>query len=192
MIRRMLKEMEHGFRPFEERESFEEEFEDPLEKMMKRFEETPEEFEELIKEEETPSGRIRRYGPFVYGFSYSKRPGEEPEFQEFGNIKPGERGEIEPTPRGEREPLTEVVDMEDKYEVTVEVPGVKKDEIDLSATEDSMEIKTTGERKYRKELFFEDSIDPDKIDANFKYGILYVDVEKKEEEEKEGKKIEVK
>lgn len=188
----MQREMERGFQFFEEEPS-EKELWDPFEEMMQSFEErSPEELTEFVKEEETPQGKIRRFGPFVYGFSYSKKPGEEPEIQEFGNIRPGGRGEIKPAPGGEREPLTEIVDLNGKYEITVELPGVEKDEIDLSTTEESMKIKTTGERKYRKEIQFRETINPEKVDANFKHGILTIEVEKKEEEEEEGKKIDVK
>lgn len=191
MMKRMRKEMERGFSLFGEGPS-EEEFKDPFEEMMKKFEESPKDFEEFVKEEETPEGKVRRYGPFVYGFSYTKKPGEEPEFQEFGNIKPSERGEISPMPKGEREPLTEVVDLNGKYEITIEVPGVEKENIDLSATEGTMRIKTSGERKYNKEIRFESQIDPEKVDANFKHGVLTIEVDKKTKEEEEGKKIEIK
>lgn len=187
MIKRMQREIERTFRPFEDRRCLNDEF-DPFEEMMKGFDEAPERF---TSEEEKSSGKVRRYGPFVYGFSYSKRPGEEPEIQEFGNIKSDRKGEIEPMPRGEREPLTDITDMGDRYEITVEIPGVNKGEIDISATEDSLNIKTTGERKFRKELNFKDSVDPDGIEANFKHGVLYMDIDKKEHKEKEGKKIDV-
>lgn len=193
MLKRMRKEMERGFSWLGEEEIPEESIWDPFGEMMDWFErESPEDLEKFVTEEETPQGKVRRYGPFVYGFSYTKRSGEEPEIQEFGNVKPSGRGEIRPTPRGEREPLTEVVDLNGRYEITVEVPGVKKDEIDLSATEDTMKVETTGERKYQKTISFEDPIDPDKVDANFRNGILTVEAEKKEKEEKKGKEIEVK
>jgi len=82
-----------GF-PFERKERFEDDwFKEPFESMIQRFEESmPSEFNELVREEKTPSGVSRRYGPFVYGFSYTAEPGKEPIFQEFGNIKPSHRG----------------------------------------------------------------------------------------------------
>lgn len=194
MMKRMRKRMERGFRgfPFGE-EEFEESMWEPFDDMVKMFEgEVPEDFKDFVVEEDTPTGKVRRFGPFVYGFSYSKKPGEEPEIQEFGNVKPTGRGKISPSPKGEREPLTEVIDLNGKYEVTVEVPGVKKKEIDLSATEETLKIKTTGERKYQKEVNFKDSINPENIDANFRNGILTLEIEKKEKEKKEEKKIEIK
>ncbi len=192
MMKRMRREMEQGFRLLGEEETEEGDVWNPFEEMMKDFEEkTPEEFEEFVKEEETPQGKVRRYGPFVYGFSYSKKPGEEPEIQEFGNVKPSGRGEIEPSPEGEREPLTEVVELDGIYEVTVEVPGVEKGEIELSATENGLKVRTTGDRRYHKEIDFDEPIDTDEVDATFRNGILTVELEKEEKEEDEGKRIEI-
>ncbi len=187
MVKKMREEMERF--PFGGEEKW---FEDPFAEMFEKIEESPEDLEEFITEEETPGGKVRKYGPFVYGFSYSKKPGEEPEIQEFGNIKSGEHGKVRPAPKGEREPLTEVVDLNGKFEITIEMPGVEKEEINLTATEEKMKVKTTGERKYRKEIKFEVPINPDKVDANFLHGCLTVEVEKKEEETDEGKEIEVK
>lgn len=192
ILRRMRREMERGFRFFG-KEGSEQEFIDPFDQMMRRLEEEmPKEAEDFISEEETPSGKVQRFGPFVYGFSYTKKPGEEPEFQEFGNVRPSRTGEIEPTPEGVREPLTEVIDLNGKYEITIEVPGVKKEEIDLSATEDSMKVETTGDKKYKKEVSFEEPVNPEKVDANFRHGVLSAEIEKKQEEEGREKNIEIK
>ncbi|KXB08266.1 hypothetical protein AKJ58_00410 [candidate division MSBL1 archaeon SCGC-AAA385D11] len=195
MLKRMRRRMERGFRgfPFFEEEEYERSLWEPFENMVKMFEgEIPEDLKDFVKEEETPSGKVRRFGPFVYGFSYSKRPGEEPQIQEFGNIRQAGPGRVVPASGGEREPLTEVVDLNGVYEITVEIPGVEKEEIDLSATEETLSIETTGERKYQKKVSFEEPVDPDKVDANFRNGILTIEVEKKEKEKKEKKKVEVK
>lgn len=192
MIRRMRREMQRSFQFFGEEKPSEEQIWGPFEDMMRDFEErTPSEMKEFTKEEDTPHGKVRKYGPFVYGFSYSKKPGEEPEIQEFGNVRPSGRGKIRPAPEGEREPLTEVIDLNGKYEITVEIPGVEKDEVDISATENRFRVETTGERKYRKEIELEEPIDPDKVDANFRHGILTIEVEKREGDKDKGKKIDV-
>lgn len=192
MIKRMRREMERGMSYFEEG-PFSESRWDPFESMMERFEkETPEDLKDFVTEEETPQGKVRKFGPFVYGFSYSKKPGEEPEIQEFGNIRPGREGTVEPAPEGKREPLTELVDLNGKFEITVELPGATKDEIDVTTTEETMNIKTTGDRKYQKKISFDEPINPNKVDANFKHGILTIEVDKKEEEEEEGKQIDIK
>ncbi len=74
------------------RRDIEDWIEEPFEQMIERFEESvPPEFEGLVREEKTPSGIVRRYGPFVYGFSYTAEPGKMPIFQEFGNVRPSSR-----------------------------------------------------------------------------------------------------
>jgi len=191
IIERMRREMRQGF-PFYSGGK-EEDYRDPLGDITRIFDEDfSENFEKFVKEDETPSGKVKKFGPIVYGFSYSKKPGEEPEIQEFGNVRPTGRGKLSPSPEGEREPLIEVVDLNGKYEVTVEMPGVEKDEIDLSVSKEKMSVKTTGDRKYRKNIKFEKPVKPEKVEATFRNGILTLEIEKEEKDEKKGRKIDIK
>ncbi len=176
-----------GF-PFERKERFEDDwFKEPFESMIQRFEESmPSEFNELIREEETPSGVSRRYGPFVYGFSYTAEPGKEPVFQEFGNIKPSYRG-IEPS-QG-REPLVDVMSEKDKFKIFVELPGVEKEKVKLDVAEDSVEIKTDDEKKFYKMIYLDSTVDPDSAKASYKNGILTLELDKKET--RKGKEVKI-
>ncbi len=164
--------------PFERREKSEEDwFKLPFEEMIKRFEASmPEEFQEFVREEKTPSGVSRRYGPFVYGFSYTSEPGKEPVFQEFGNIKPSHRG-IEPS--GGREPLVDVMDEKDRYKIYAELPGVDKEKIKLDVADSSIEIKTDDEKKFYKMIYLESAVDPDSAKASYNNGVLTVELDKK-------------
>ncbi|MGB3921412.1 archaeal heat shock protein Hsp20 [Methanothrix sp.] len=151
--------------------------EDPFKAMIKRFEEsTPSEFKDLVREEETPTGTIRRYGPFVYGFSYTAEPGKEPVFQEFGNIRPSSRGIL---PSQGREPLVDVMSEKDKFKIFVELPGVDKDEVKLNVAEDSIEIRTNDERKFYKFIDLDETVDVDSTKASYKNGILTIELDKK-------------
>ncbi len=155
---------------------------DPFEDFMERLEEElPKELKDFVIEEETPEGRIRRYGPFIYGFTLTKEPGKEPVIKEFGNIRPSLR-RIEPSPQ--REPLVDVLDQKDSYEVVAELPGVDKKDIKLHATEDTLEIKTENERKYYKEVTFDEPVDPKSAKATYNNGVLSVKLKKKEGEKK--------
>lgn len=176
-----------GF-PFERKERFEDDwFKEPFESMIQRFEESmPTQFNELIREEETPSGVSRRYGPFVYGFSYTAEPGKEPVFQEFGNIKPSYRG-IEPS-QG-REPLVDVMSEKDKFKIFVELPGVEKEKVKLDVAEDSVEIKTDDEKKFYKMISLDSTVDPDSAKASYKNGILTLELDKKEK--RKGKEVKI-
>ncbi len=176
-----------GF-PFERKERFEDDwFKEPFEDMIERFEESmPAEFKSFVREEDTPGGISRRYGPFVYGFSYTAEPGKEPIFQEFGNIKPSHRG-IEPS-QG-REPLVDVMSEKDKFKIFVELPGVDKDKVKLDVAEDSVEIKTEDEKKFYKMIYLDSAVDPDSSKASYKNGILTLELDKKEK--RKGKEIKI-
>lgn len=162
-------------------------FQEPFEEMIKRFEESvPLESTELVREEKTPSGVVRRYGPFVYGFSYTAEPGKEPVFQEFGNIRPSHRG-IEPSPG--REPLVDVMEEKDKYKIFVELPGVDKEKVKLDVAEDSIEVKTEDDKKFYKMINLDSAVNPDTSKASYKNGVLTLELEKKEK--RTGKEIKI-
>ncbi|AET63674.1 archaeal heat shock protein Hsp20 [Methanothrix harundinacea] len=175
-----------GF-PFEE-EREEGIYRDPFEDLIRRFQEgIPEDLKELVREEETPGGTSRRYGPFVYGFSYTAEPGKEPTFREFGNIRPS-RGGIEPS--SGREPLVDVMEDGDLYKIFAELPGVEKENIKLDSTERSVRIETTGEKKFAKTIALDAEVDPDSAKASYKNGVLSIELEKKLKAEK-GKEIKI-
>ncbi|MCQ8903030.1 MAG: Hsp20/alpha crystallin family protein [Methanothrix sp.] len=176
-----------GF-PFERKERFEEDwFLSPFEEMVKRFEtEMPKEFRELVREEETPEGKVRRYGPFVYGFSYVVEPGKEPIFREFGNIRPSYRG-IEASIG--REPLVDIMEEKDSYKIFVELPGVDKSNVKLDVAEDSVEIRTDDEKRFYKMIQLERPVDPDSAKATYNNGVLTLTLEKKEK--RKGKEVKI-
>lgn len=176
-----------GF-PFEKKEiPGKDWFREPFEDMIKRFEESmPPEFEDLVREERTPSGVVRRYGPFVYGFSYTAEPGKEPIFREFGNIRPSHRG-IEPSMR--REPLVDVMEEKEKYKIFMELPGVDKEKVKLDVAENNVQVKTEDDKKFYKMIDLESSVDPDSAKASYKNGILTLELDKKEKGK--GKEIKI-
>ncbi len=165
-----------GSSPFEGRESEEDWFREPFDEMIRRFEEsTPS--ESRGASEEGPSGTTRRYGPFVYGFSYTAEPGKEPVFQEFGNIRPSNQG-IEPSEG--REPLVDVMDEKDKYKIFVELPGVDKEKVKLNAADSCVQIRTEDEKKFYKNINLDSEVDPDSAKASYKNGVLTVEINKKQ------------
>ncbi|MFB3766176.1 MAG: archaeal heat shock protein Hsp20 [Methanotrichaceae archaeon] len=162
-------------------------FREPFEEMLKRLDESiPSEFSDLVKEEKMPSGSVRRYGPFVYGFSYTAEPGREPIFREFGNIRPSYRG-IEPS--AGREPLVDVMDEKDKYKIFVELPGVDKGNVKLDVADDSVEVSTNDEKKFYKMIRLESTVDPDSAKASYKNGVLTLELDKKAK--RKGKDIKI-
>jgi HSP20 family protein len=173
-----------GFPSEGELESGEDWFREPFEDMIRRLEESMP--SNLAEEAGEPSETARRYGPFVYGFSYTAEPGKEPTFREFGNIRPSYRG-IEPSEG--REPLVDVMDEKDKYKIFVELPGVDKENVKLDAADSSIQIRTDDERKFYKMIELDSEIDPDSAKASYKNGVLTVEVNKKEK--RQGKEIDI-
>ncbi len=129
-------------------------------------------------------------GTYVYGFTYKIGPDGKPIFQEFGNL-PRDSSEL-PAPEY-REPLTDIQDREQEYDVTVELPGVDKEEIDLEVHNDSCVIKVDKpDRKYYKEIYFDEEVDPDSVKATYSNGILDIVIKKKAPRKKEaGKKVKI-
>jgi HSP20 family protein len=152
-------------------------FKDPFEDLIRRCEEGGiEGCENMIQEEETPSGRTRRYGPFVYGFSYTAEPGKEPVLREFGNVKPSQSGSLEPS-QG-REPLVDVMDEQDHYKIFVELPGVDKDKIKLDVADSSVRVRTEDQKNFYRMIDLDSDVNPDSTKASYKNGVLTIDVEK--------------
>ncbi len=125
--------------------------------------------------------------PFVYGFSVKTGPDGKPKVQEFGNAKDyfkhGDEGKSEWTP------LTDVQETDDEVLVTVDVPGVKKEEINLNVRDRTMTIDVQGKRKYKTTVELPSTVNPNEADASYNNGILEVKL-KKEEKEK-GQSIEI-
>lgn len=95
-------------------------------------------------------------------------------------------------------PDTDIYDSEDKLVVKTDLPGMSKEDIELSVQGNTLFIK--GEKKHEEDIqdkgfikserffgYFERAlplskdIDPNKIDASFKDGVLSVEIAKKEE-----------
>ncbi len=176
-----------GF-PFEKKEKYEDDwFREPFEEMIKRFEASmPADSKDFVREEETPTGVSRRYGPFVYGFSYTAESGKEPVFREFGNIRPSHKG-IEPSLG--REPLVDVMDEKEKYKIFAELPGVDKESVKLDVAEDSVEIKTEDDKKFYKMIYLDSAVDADSANASYKNGVLTLELNKKEK--RKGKEVKI-
>lgn len=95
-----------------------------------------------------------------------------------------------------RMPLCDMVDKGDKYEVSLEVPGIPKEKIDIKATRNKVEVsgmqkkKTEdkgknyvyNERSYQsisRNIPIPEEIVPSKIEAKMENGILKIEIPKK-------------
>jgi len=106
-------------------------------------------------------------------------------------------------------PAVDIVEGDKAYEITADLPGMDEKNIEVKVADGVLTIK--GERQeekeekkkdyylqersfgsYQRSFELPDSVDPDKIEASFKKGVLSVTLPKKLEAQKPTKKIEVK
>ena len=135
----------------------------------------------LVRESKTPEGGVKKeIGPIVYGYSVTIGPDGKPVVREFGNVRSG-AGRYSKAVQDRREPLVDVVSSGKEVRVIAEMPGVRKEDIDLTVSEKSMVISVQTEgRGYYKELELPDMVDPKGAKSTYNNGILEVTVPKSE------------
>jgi HSP20 family protein len=73
-----------------------------------------------------------------------------------------------------------VLTSDEEVKVLVELPGAKKDEIKLSATANTLSIRTeTPERKYSKDIDLPEEVDPATAKSSYNNGVLEVTFRRK-------------
>jgi HSP20 family protein len=106
-------------------------------------------------------------------------------------------------------PVVNTREADDAYYIEVELPGVKKEDINIDVNEDTLTI--SGERKIKEEhkddnfykvesvygkfersFSLPEDVDTDKIEATSKNGVLEIKIPKIQKVEKAPKKIEIK
>jgi len=127
-----------------------------------------------------PIDEMQQGKSFIHGFSINIGPDGKPRFQEFGNHhKKIAKGQ--PSISEEREPITDIIEDDEEISITVEIPGVEKQDIDLNVTENNLEIFVNNpERKYRKVIDLPCDVLPMTSKATYKNGILDVVLKRKE------------
>jgi HSP20 family protein len=110
-----------------------------------------------------------------------------------------------------RMPLCDMVDKGDRYEVSLEIPGIPKEKIDIKATKVKLEVSGQQEKKsedkgknyvynersyqsFSRRIPVPEEIIPSKVDAKMENGILRIEIPKKTptKVEEEQTKVEVK
>lgn len=124
--------------------------------------------------------------PYVWGYSFRLGPDGKPEFRQFGDT-----GALKPwVSERRREPLTDVMHRNGTISITVELPGVEKEEIELRAQPEKVVIEVSNpERGYYKEVALPAAVDPDSVEATFKNGVLDVTLKKTTKES--GKRVDI-
>jgi len=152
------------------------EFERIFDEMQKMFENVN--FKDLM--EDMLRNGIEPNKRFIRGFSVNIGPDGKPKIQEFGN-RPIRSPKGTSTISDEREPLTDIIEGDSDIAITIEIPGVEKDNIDLNVTEETLEIKVDApERKYHKVVNLPNKVKTKSTKATYKNGILDIVLDKKD------------
>lgn len=152
---------------------------------------------DLVREYKTSDGtKVREVGPLVYGYSMTIGPDGKPVVREFGKVKPphtlGAGTVTKPIISGEREPLVDVITSDNEVKVTVEMPGVTKENIKISAYDNSVEVKSEDpQRKYHRVIEIPPEADIETVKSSYKNGILEIIFKKKEQTKPKGKDVKV-
>jgi HSP20 family protein len=152
---------------------------------------------DLVREYDNPrGGKVREYGPFVYGYSMTIGPDGRPKVREFGNVKSpfSSRGLFtKPLISSKREPLADVRTTDKEVKVVVEMPGVSKENIIINAYDNSVEITATTdtERRYHEVIEIPPEADIETAKSTYKNGILEITFNKKDQAKPKGKQISI-
>ncbi|GFO97271.1 heat shock protein Hsp20 [groundwater metagenome] len=148
------------------------------------FEREFEQMNELMNRMMTLPGKE----PQVYGFSIQAGPEGIPHVERFGNVLPvGKDHDV-------REPFTSSIinEKDNELNISAEMPGIGKEDIEINATENEVVIKAEGSgRKYYKSINVPAPVDPDSAKAKYNNGVLEVTLRLKEPPRSRGKKIDI-
>ena len=187
-----------GSRPFGRRNSLFEGFDEMRREMEREFEENLREIEnqvpeDLVKEYVTKDGaKVREIGPLVYGSTTTIGPDGKPIVREFGNVRPRMRAGAPPNILTERQPLSDVSSTDKEVKVTVELPGVSKEQIRIDANENQVNIKTEWtKRRYHEVIDLPAEVDIDSVKSTFTNGLLEITFNKKLQDKAKSKSIRI-
>ncbi len=79
--------------------------------------------------------------------------------------------------RGSNAPYTQITRDEEGYTITMELPGISKDEINLENTNEELWISAESkefDRKYKHHLYFKRPVRSEEVKARLKAGILTI------------------
>jgi len=130
--------------------------------------------------------------PYYYGYQISVGPDGKPHVREFGNVRPTMRGLVEQSEI--RKPLvdTNFNEKENTYVITAEMPGVTKEDIKLSVSQQTVTIRAdhTG-KKYLADIPITVELDEASAKATYTNGIVELKIKTKEQPKLKSKEIKV-
>lgn len=146
--------------------------------------------QEMFKDVSTQ--KIQPGRSFIRGVHVHIGPDGKPKIQEFGNYsRKTANGEV--TLSKQREPIVDVIENHDNVAITVEMPGVEKEDIDVDMNNRQLEISVDRpDRKYHKIIDLPCDVNLESAHATYKHGVLDIELKKKKKTtEKRKSKIDI-
>jgi len=118
---------------------------------------------------------------YIRGFNVHTNEEGKPKVEEFGNdprnISKGKIGIHE-----KREPLSDIIENKNDVAITIELPGVEKEDIELDVKQKQIKIRVNHPaRKYKTKINLPCEIRPKTTMATYKNGILDIVMKKSED-----------
>ncbi|HLC48615.1 MAG TPA: archaeal heat shock protein Hsp20 [Candidatus Norongarragalinales archaeon] len=135
----------------------------------------------------------RKHSPFVYGFSMKVTSQGKPEIKEFGTALPpqnewNKKAEFEIS----REPLIDIIEGKEDVSVIAELPGARREDIHITATEDSMTLSSRyHDKQYQKQIMFPCKVNSDSGRATYNNGVLEIKYRRTHPKQEHGKEVKI-
>ena len=161
-------------------------------------------FKKQVRQMQQEMNRFNQYNnqqsenkPRIYGWSYYMGPDGKPHYQEFSNTDdipnmPQMPNQKTPELSTEKtEPFIDVIDGKKEIYITVEIPGVDKENIDVELTKDTLTLDVKDpERGFTKEVDLPAEVNKKPVEAKYNNGVLSITL-KKRKQKKKGNKINI-
>ncbi len=151
----------------------------------KEFERMIHDIEKMMRESlrDIANSKMRPGNSYVHGFNINISPDGKAEVREFGNY-PRRKPRRKKQPKEKEAPI-DILENKKDISVTIQLPGVTKEDINLNVTDNNREIKVDIPRhKYHKKVALPGKVKPKTTKATYKNGVLDVTIEKKHKKKK--------
>jgi HSP20 family protein len=151
-----------------------EQFQEIIEEMMRQLFQNP---EKIFRD---PEELLRNPPPMFYGFSVTIGPDGKPQIKPIGKGDHPFKPTIElEQQQQEEEPLVDVFNEEKEIIVVAEIPGVRKDDIKVDATKNTIYIWVNANmKKFNKEIQMPCKINPKTVESSYKNRVLEIRAQK--------------
>jgi HSP20 family protein len=157
---------------------------DILDEIDRYFEDFENDMQDAVKQRLSGTKLLSK--PFMAGFQMRIGPEGKPSIQFFGD------GPLKGD--GSRSPLSEQI-LDEKsgaLRLVMDLPGVEKGDIEITATEESAGVKAErGSRKYKTDIALKARVDPDTGKAEFKNGVLEISFSLRDKANKAFRRVNV-